>query len=178
VQVVSGAQVAPQRESVLGNARVNVAVPHPSQEVMARQVVAKSTPPPAPVSFAAKQQMLQSNQGRPLAPEQVQQIRAQQPAAMVNRAPVRMNSTPAAPPPPPSVNRMDSRPPAARPVTPMAAPVPAPQTQQQVSRPAEVQRPAVEAQRPAAQSRPAPAEDKKATAKPKAKDKKDEKKQP
>ncbi len=117
-QVVTSAQVAPQRESVLGNARVNAAVPHPSQEIMARQVVAKSTPPPPTVSFAAKQQMLQANQGRPLAAEQVQQIRAQQPAASTYRPPLRATTAPGAvpvAPPPPPVNRMDSRPPTARP---------------------------------------------------------------
>lgn len=122
-QVVGTAPpVAPQRESLLGgNANPNVA--RPSQAVMARQVVAKATPPPAPVSFQASQAALAQNQGRPLAPEQVAQLRQQQPAS-VNPMPVRSASvpaprvnTPAPSQPNPNANRLDSRPPNARPLS-------------------------------------------------------------
>jgi hypothetical protein len=193
-QVFTGAQVAPQRESVLGNARVNAVVARPPQAVMDRQVYSKAAPPPAPVSFAAKQQMLQANQGRPLAPEQVQQIRAQQPAAM-SRPTERMSATPApaavrpeaAPavrPEAAPVNRMDSRPPGAMrpPVNPAVAPVerpaPAPASE---ARPASAPRPVAQEARPApAENRPAAREerreDKKPPAKSKAKDQKEEKK--
>ncbi len=132
-QVGMSAGVAPRRESMLGAAGGR-AVATPPQSVMARQVVAKSTPPPPPVSFQARQQMLQQNGGRPLAPEQMSQLRQQQPAAVVNRAPVRSYSAPAPMPqnagPAPAgrqfgqqPNRMDSRPPNARPL-PEARPVP------------------------------------------------------
>jgi len=159
-QVTGSASVAPQRESVLGNARPgNAPVARPSQTAMQRQVVAKTAPPPPPVSFAAKQQMLQANGGRPLAPEQIQQIRAQQPAA-VNRAPVRMNNAPA-PAAQNPVNRLDSRPPSAprpaapaNPMTP-ANPAPAPRPQE-VSRP-----PAPAENRPAPKSEKKPAKPKK-----------------
>jgi hypothetical protein len=153
-QVTGAAPVAPQRMSVLGNTGTNVA--RPPQSVMQRQVVAKTAPPPPPVSFAAKQQMLQANGGRPLAPEQIQQIRAQQPAS-VNRTSVRMNNAPA-PAAQNPLNRLDSRPPGApRPADPAPAPRP-----QEVSRP------------PApAENRPAP---KPGNGEKKAKSKKEEKK--
>ena len=44
-QVMSTAQVVPQRASVMGNAGVAANVAHPPAAVTARQVVAKSTPP-------------------------------------------------------------------------------------------------------------------------------------
>jgi len=107
-------QVAPVRESVLANSRANAVVPHPSQAIMSRPIVTKSTPPPAPVSFQAKQQMLQQNSGRPLDPQQITQARAQQPAA-------------AAPAPQPG--RLDSRPPSAQRPAFSNAPAPAPAPQ-------------------------------------------------
>lgn len=121
-QISHGALVAPQRESVLGASAGRVA--QPPQAMAMRQVVAKSTPPPAPVAFSARQAALVQNQGRPLAAEQVQQLRQQQPAAMVNRAPVRPAMQSAAPQMQPQapagrpyaqppVNRLDSRPPSA-----------------------------------------------------------------
>lgn len=172
-QVVGAAPVAPQRESVLGSERANAVVAHPPAAIMDRQVVAKTTPPPAPVSFAAKQQMLQANGGRPLAPEQVQQIRAQQPA--VNRAPAVAAPTPA--------NRLDSRPPsAARPAPAAVAPTPAAAPRpQEPSRPAPAAAPAAaprpqEAARPAtAENRPAPKSEKKTS---KAKKQEKEEKKP
>jgi hypothetical protein len=171
-QVVGAApSVAPQRESLLGpNAGVNVA--RPSQAVMARQVVARATPPPAPVSFQARQAVIAQNQGRPLAPEQVAQLRQQQPAAVVNPAPVRAANVPAARANPvapnaaapnpaaqsqPSPNRLDSRPPNARPLN-SPAPAPAPASQQPAYNrpaPAAEARPA-QAPRPAGEARPAP----------------------
>jgi len=137
-QVVGAApQVAPQRASVMGGGIVSAAVAHPAQSLANRQVVTKSTPPPAPVSFQAKQQMLSQNQGRPLAPEQTQQLRAQQqPAAGAGNRPAA-----AAPP----VNRLDSRPPAAAAAQPAARP--------QAERPA-----AAERQAPASTEKSAPAE--------------------
>jgi hypothetical protein len=133
--------VAPQRESLVG-AGANANVARPSQAVMTRQVVNRAAPPPAPVSFQARQAAIAQNQGRPLAPEQVAQIRQQQPAAAMNAAPVRSAAAPTS-----QTNRLDSRPPSARPVPNVA---PAGQ-QPAVSRPA-----VVPSERPAAQARPTP----------------------
>ena len=59
----STAGFAPRRESVLAGAgRANV----PPARFAERPVVMKSPAPPPPVSFAAKQQALESNGGRPL----------------------------------------------------------------------------------------------------------------
>jgi hypothetical protein len=163
-QVVGTAtQIAPQRENVLGNARANAPAPQPPQALMTRPVAAKATPPPAPVSFAAKQAALQANPGRPVAPEQLQQIRTQQPRPV---------GGPVAPPAP--MNRMDSRPPTAvRPPAPAAAP--ARSAPQQAPRPA----PAAVAPRPAEAPRPAaesPKTEKKPAPKAKPKAEKEEKK--
>ncbi len=70
---------APQRESVFGRAAAGT-VARPQQAVFTRQVVARTPPPAAPVPFAARQQALQNNGGRPLAAEQLNSIRANQPA--------------------------------------------------------------------------------------------------
>jgi hypothetical protein len=80
------APVAPVRNSVLGvHAGMKAAAP-PAQ-VMQRQVVTKAAPPPRPIPFAAKQDALARNPGRPLDAQSVQQIRAK------------------LPPPPPAANR-------------------------------------------------------------------------
>jgi len=136
-RVLGGAPVVPQRESVLGGAAVG-RVAQPAGAVMARQVVTRTAPPPAPVAFAAKQAALAQNGGRPLAPAQVAQIRQQQPAPAA-AAPALMNRPP--------VNRMDSRPPSAVP-QPVARPV------QQT--PAVTQAPAPRPATPVQESRPAP----------------------
>jgi hypothetical protein len=155
-QIVGHApQVAPQRASLLGNERAGVVVARPRQEVMTRPVMAKATPPPSPVNFQARQQVLQENQGRPLDAREMNQVRQQQPAAMVNRGPVRAASAsapavsaapaqprfdraPVAQPSRPAAqaNPLDSRPPNARPLN-QPTPAPAPQ----MSRPEPAPRP-------------------------------------
>lgn len=154
------APVAPQRVSVLGNASVTV-VHGPPQRVVAREVVARTAPPPPPVSFAAKQQALQANGGRPLAPEQVNTIRASAP----QRAPMvrTVNAAPAGRPAPqerpmtrPMPERMPQQQNVRPPVNdrPAMAPRPAPamEPRREESRPV----PAAEPRRE--ESRPAPAE--------------------
>jgi hypothetical protein len=87
-QVVGTApQIAPTRESIVG-VQSNRRIAAPSQAEMSRPVVARSTPPPPAVSFQARQQMIERNQGRPLAPQEVMQLR-RQPGAVVNRPQVR-----------------------------------------------------------------------------------------
>jgi hypothetical protein len=163
-QVMSSPGIAPQRESVLGSGgRPDAVVPHPPQAMMARQVMSKSPVPAAPVRFEAKQQALQENAGRPLAPEQLQQIRSQHPEAA--RGGQVGTEKPMNAPAPPPVNRMDSRPP--------NAVRPAPENR---AVPAEVQRPAPEIRpAPAAENKPAAANEKKPAAK---KAKKTEKEKP
>ncbi len=121
--------VAPQQRSVLGagaDARVR-----PPAALQGRAVVAKTPPPPAPVSFAKQQQAIQANGGRPPALSHVRQIQsegaeaarpnirmapparpaaprnvpsnANRPGNVQSNAPVR----PAAPNNPPSANRGD-----------------------------------------------------------------------
>jgi hypothetical protein len=108
-QVVgSTAPIAPVRESVVGAAAVRT----PPARIADRAVFAKTAPPPPPVSFAARQQALQANGGRPLDPAKVESLRAtgpgghpavvRGPAAVVARperpaiAPVRNDRPPAA----------------------------------------------------------------------------------
>jgi hypothetical protein len=79
-QVVgSTAQVAPQRESVIARPGGGSAQGPPAR-FADRQVVARTAPPPPPLSFQAKQQALQANQGRPLDAGTVDNLRRNAPA--------------------------------------------------------------------------------------------------
>lgn len=78
-QVNSYAAVAPQRAAVVGGAAPVSAAPPPA--VMNRTVVARATPPPAPVPFAQRQTALQSNPGRPVEAPALNQLRVNQPQA-------------------------------------------------------------------------------------------------
>jgi hypothetical protein len=145
-------RVVPARESVV------VGAVHPAPVVSARVVVAKTTPPPAPVSFQARQQLLAQNHGLPLSASQVGQLRSQQPAAVVPHAQVRAVGAPAGQPvgnaapatntttanPTRPADRMSSRPPGAQ-------PLPTPAAQSQPAAPAVQSRPA----QPAVQAQPA-----------------------
>ncbi len=72
--------VAPQREAVLGGKAP--ATQHlPPRGVTDRPVMTKATPPPPPAQFAAKQQMLAKNDGRPLDAEQTKSLPKVQRAA-------------------------------------------------------------------------------------------------
>ncbi len=84
------APIPPQRVSVLATASVG-SVHAPPERFVAREVVARTPPPAAAVPFAARQQALQVNGGRPLGPEQLAGIRASQPvrAPMVSHSPSR-----------------------------------------------------------------------------------------
>ncbi len=87
-QVVGAApKVAPQRESIVA-IKSGRSVAAPPAAIASRSVVAKLPPPPPPVSFAAKQQILQQHPGTPVAPAQLQTLRAQSPER--NQAPGRM----------------------------------------------------------------------------------------
>src|SRR5271165_2640020 len=74
--VVTRAVVAPTRDSVLGTSAPTAnRVAQPPAAVVNRPVVAKATPPPAPVSFAKQQQELAKHPGQPLAAHEVQVLR-------------------------------------------------------------------------------------------------------
>jgi len=67
--------VAPQQRSVLGaGAEVRV---RPPAVAVSRPVVAKTAPPPAPVSFVKQQQAIQANGGRPPAVSQIRQVQVE-----------------------------------------------------------------------------------------------------
>jgi hypothetical protein len=72
--------VAPRRESVLADAQQR-RVGGPPARFADRAVVARIAPPPPPVSFAAKQQALEANQGRPLDAAAVDNLRRSAPQA-------------------------------------------------------------------------------------------------
>ncbi len=182
---VSPAQI--QSAQVLGanpaivpvRASVVVGAARQAPVVTARAVVARTPPPPAPVSFAAQQQALAQNHGVPLRPTQVAQIRAQQPAATVAQPAVRSIGAPASPAAAPA-NRMNSRPPNAPPLP--AAPAVQTRPMQPATPPTAqpataTPRPATTQAQPAATpaSRPAPA---KQTTKPKGRPAEKEEKKP
>ncbi|MGA2131485.1 MAG: DUF6600 domain-containing protein [Bryobacteraceae bacterium] len=166
-------QVAPVRQALTPMAGSRPAMRPPARTV-SMPVVAKVAPPAPPVSFAAKQSVLQQNAGRPLNMQAVRQIaptQAVSAAPTVRVAPPARQVTPAvsaAPPaspirtpnPPSTPNQAPYRPPqpppaAAQPAAPYRPPQPPPaQTQ-----PAAPYRPPAQAQPtapPATTSRPEP----------------------
>jgi FecR protein len=84
ISMVRNAPVAPVRNSVLGVNAGRQAVAPPVR-AMQRQVVTKTAPPPRPIPFAAKQEALAKNPGRPLDRQSTQQIRATLPPPPANR---------------------------------------------------------------------------------------------
>ncbi|MFZ3341930.1 MAG: DUF6600 domain-containing protein [Terriglobales bacterium] len=97
--------VAPTSNSVLG-ARFDTAnrVKAPPAAVARRSIVARSTPPPAPVPFAARQQALAANPGQPIPRQQMRQMQMARPAnaevsrPQIRQAPVGRPATAAAKP--------------------------------------------------------------------------------
>ncbi|MGA3241596.1 MAG: DUF6600 domain-containing protein [Bryobacteraceae bacterium] len=69
--------IAPERVSVMAGA--GVAVRTPPAVFVQRTVVVRNTPPPPPVAFAARQEALRQNPGRPLDMNQMNALRAAQP---------------------------------------------------------------------------------------------------
>jgi hypothetical protein len=119
-QVIGAApRVVPQRESVLANNNSRRAVAPPAA-VLNRPVVAKLTPPPRPVPFAAKQQALQQHPGTPVASAQLQTLRAQ--AARQNPSQARIQ-----------VQQINTK--QVHPVTPTVRSGPAPTFAQRVAQP-------------------------------------------
>jgi hypothetical protein len=165
--------VVPTRESVLGAKAATAGhVSAPPAAVASRQIVAKKTPPPAPVPFAKQQQALAAHPGQPLARSEVQTLRpATAAATVVKVAPPAKRATPTTghPPPnmprpgqpaPPPTNRPANQPPAnERPVAPAPAqptkPAPAAPSNHPAPAPPANERPKAPA--PAQPTKPAPA---------------------
>jgi hypothetical protein len=79
--------VVPTRASLAAAPEGGRALVAPPASIQNRAVVAKMAPPPPPVPFAAKQQALAANGGRPLNPSQETAIRQSHPAfASANQA--------------------------------------------------------------------------------------------
>jgi hypothetical protein len=74
-----GPAIAPVRESVLGR-RPDMNVRRPPAAFMNRPVVARTAPPPAPVSFDRQQAAIRANGGRPLGRSQITALQPQAPA--------------------------------------------------------------------------------------------------
>jgi hypothetical protein len=83
----AGPAIAPSRESVLGH-RPDMNVRRPPAAFMSRPVVARTAPPPAPISFDRQQVAIRENGGRPLARTQLNALQSQ--AATVNQQRVRV----------------------------------------------------------------------------------------
>jgi hypothetical protein len=95
--------VAPQQRSVIGagaEARVR-----PPAAVIARPVVAKTAPPPAPIPVARQLQAVQANGGRPLAASQIRQAQPETARPNVKVAPPAQQATL-----PPQRQRANNRP--------------------------------------------------------------------
>ena len=155
------AAVTPGREAVLG-AHANTAnrVAAPPRAVASRTVIAKTTPPPTPVSFAAKQQVLQSHPGQPVDRMEMQKLRPAAAATnpQVKKAPPSKPATPTQ-----AANQPANRPAAGNarpganpppPASPQPNHQPAPNNRPDANRP----QPNAPAQPPARNDRPAPPE--------------------
>jgi hypothetical protein len=160
--VMASAAIAPTRASITQTAAPGARVVQPPAAQQNRAVIAKRTPPPAPVPFAQKQQALAANGGRPLDTNQVQQIRQSQPPParpLVRQAQVNAQTAPPpAPAPGGQFNRPTGQTPVQRTPAPVVTPTPAappptprtatPQTQTpQIARPVQTA-PPVQTTRP------------------------------
>ena len=149
-------QVVPARGSVA------IGASRPAPQFSGRAVVARTPPPPAPVKFEARQPALSQNRGLPLNNNQVQQLRAQQPAAVVNRPAIRSVAPQGAPAPAqPAMNRMNSRPPNVQQpspaINPAVNPAGSPPVQTRPRQPAERPQPAERQQQPSERQQQQPA---------------------
>ncbi|HUK17232.1 MAG TPA: DUF6600 domain-containing protein [Bryobacteraceae bacterium] len=94
-EIVESARVVPTREAVLGHGGAVVVVHAPPARFVERTVVARNAPPPPPVAFAAKEQALRANGGRPLDPAAENSFRSQAAPHPLVRNVVGANGTPA-----------------------------------------------------------------------------------
>jgi hypothetical protein len=126
--------ITPARQSALGGGATGRGVRRPPLALQNRAVLAKTPPPPAPVPFAAQQQAIHANGGRPIARSEIKSLGVYAPAAQVRMtapasgAESRSGMNRAARPEPaaPALRPTEPRPTFARPQT--AAPVLPPQS--------------------------------------------------
>ena len=79
--------ITPARQSVLGGGATGRGVRRPPLALQNRAVLAKTPPPPAPVPFAAQQQAIHANGGRPIARSELKSLGIYAPAAQVRMTP-------------------------------------------------------------------------------------------
>jgi hypothetical protein len=141
--------IAPERVSVMAGGAV--AVRMPPARLVQRTVVVRSAPAPAPVAFAARQEALRQNPGRPLDTNQMGALRAAQPQRAPLVRPVTQPGANVQPPVRTQPALRNDRPPTAQPnYQPGARPA--------VEQPHPAERPAEHTvERPAEQARPAEA---------------------
>lgn len=78
----------PPRQAALGAGAPTRVVP--PANVQTRQVVARTAPPPPPISFQQRQAAIEANHGRPISVNESRQLAVQQQQAHTNVAPVRV----------------------------------------------------------------------------------------
>jgi hypothetical protein len=108
------ATVVPRRESVAASVAPGAFVPQPRPELQQKRVYSRTAPPPAPVPFAARQQALSAQPGRPLDPEELSNLQRAQPrrpptvnfVGPSNRQPQQGQQNPPPPPPQSGVQRV------------------------------------------------------------------------
>jgi len=95
--VIMRAEVAPTRNSVLGDSENRGRRPAMPPGLIERPVVARRTPPPPPVSFERQASALAAHPGRPLAHNEVETLRpvnAESAHPMIRQAPARQSEIP------------------------------------------------------------------------------------
>jgi hypothetical protein len=75
--------ITPARQSVLGAGATGAGIRRPPPALQNRPVLAKTTPPAAPVPFATQQQAIQANGGRPIARSELKSLGVYAPGAQV-----------------------------------------------------------------------------------------------
>ena len=108
--------VAPTPAAVTGpRAAIATHVAAPPSAMFTRPVIAKTAPPPAPVSFAAKQQTLAAHPGQPVARQEMQRLQPANPPATQNVVKIAPPVKPATPTVAPNVANRITNPPGNRP---------------------------------------------------------------
>jgi hypothetical protein len=105
--VTAAPAVVPPKQAVLGGGAATSV--HPPAALQTRAVVAKATPPPAPLPFQQHQAAIQANQGRPIAMAQARQLETTH-ARTTTAAVAPVKIAPAAKPATPKINAMQNNP--------------------------------------------------------------------
>jgi hypothetical protein len=100
--------VVPPKQAVLGGGAATSV--HPPAALQTRAVVAKATPPPAPLPFQQHQAAIQANQGRPIAMAQARQLETAHARTTTVAEVTPVKIAPAAKPATPKMNAMQNNP--------------------------------------------------------------------